>query len=146
METFAKNKRANFDYEILETFEAGLALSGSEAKSIMAGRATIAGAHVVVRANEAFLVGADVPPYQAKNTSERYDASRTRKLLLNKKEISILAGSASGKGLTIIPLKLYNRGGRVKLLLGVARSKKKGDKREAVKKRETERELNRFRG
>lgn len=145
MEAYAENKRAGFDYEILETFEAGLALSGIEVKSIAAGRAALAGSHVVVRGNEAFLVGADIPPYQAKNSPDNYDPSRTRKLLLNQKEIGALAGSASGNGLTIIPLKMYNKKGKVKLLIGLARSKKKGDKRESIKKRETERELHRFR-
>jgi len=145
MEAYAENKRAGFDYEILETFEAGLALSGIEVKSIAAGRASMAGSHVVVRGGEAFLVGADIPPYQAKNSPDNYDSSRTRKLLLNQKEIGALAGSASGNGLTIIPLKMYNKKGKVKLLIGLARSKKKGDKRESIKKRETERELHRFR-
>jgi SsrA-binding protein len=145
MEALAENKRAGFDFEILETFEAGISLLGSEVKSIAAKRAVIVGSHVVVRGGEAFLVGAEIPPYQPKNVPDGYDSSRTRKLLLNKRELAELSGATAGKGLTLIPIKMYNKSRKVKLLIGLARSKKKTDKRETIKKRETERELRRFR-
>ncbi len=145
MEALAENKRAGFDYEILETFEAGVSLLGSEVKSVTAKRAVIVGSHVVVRGGEAYLVGAEIPPYQPRNTKEEYDPSRTRKLLLNKKELAELVGAVSAKGLTIIPVKMYNKNRKVKLLIGLARSKKKADKRETIRKREATRDMNRFR-
>ena len=140
---FSENRRARFDYEILETFEAGLVLNGSEVKSIKTGKANIAGSFAVIRGNEAFLLGADIPPYQPKNTPAGYDPTRTRKLLLTAKEIKYLAGKARADKLTLVPLKLYNKRGLVKLELALARGKKKSDKRETIKKREVKREIER---
>ncbi len=137
-----ENKKARFDYEILETFEAGIVLSGHEAKSIKTGHVNLAGAHAIVRNGELFLVGMDVPSFQPKNVPTNYDSLRTRKLLLNKKEISYLLGKTKS-GLTLVPIRLYNKGARVKLELGLARGKKQYDKRETIKKRETEREMKR---
>lgn len=141
MAVFAINKRASFDYEILETLEAGLKLKGYEVKSIAAGRANLSGAHAVLKGNEVWLLNLDIPPYQPGNTPEAYDSKRTRKLLLNRAEINQLIGRTKEKGLTLVPLKLYNKNGRIKVEIGLARSKKKGDKREAIKKRDTEREI-----
>lgn len=143
MEIYSENRRARFDYEFLETFDAGIELSGHEVKSIKSGKANIAGSFVVVRGGEAFLLGASVPPYQPNNLPPGYDADRTRKLLLKKEEIARLAGAGNAERLTIVPLKLYNKHGLVKLELALARSKKKADKRQAIKKREVKREIRR---
>lgn len=138
-----ENKKAYFDYEILETFEAGLILLGLEVKSLRAGKASIAGSHVLVRGNEGWLINADIPPYQPGNTPASYDQKRTRKLLLKKSEIKELLGKTHKTGLTIVPLKLYNKGQRIKLLIGLVRHKKKHDKRETIKRRDVEREIGR---
>ncbi len=140
---YAQNKKAYHDYEILEEIEAGIALKGFEVKSIKQGKASLKGARVVVRGNEAFLIGANIPPYQASNTPKDYDPERARKLLLHKKEIAKLIGKEQQKGLTLPALSLYNKGGLVKLKFAVARGKKKFDKRESIKKRDIERDLKR---
>jgi len=139
----AENHKARFNYELLETYEAGLELLGFEVKSLKVGRGELAGARVLIRGGEAFLVGATIPPYQAGNTPEGYDPARTRRLLLNKSQMAQLAKAEETKGLTIVPLKVYNKGTKLKLSLAVARGKKKYDKRETIKKRDTERELGR---
>ncbi len=143
MPTFTENRKARFNYEILETYEAGIELFGYEVKSIKAGRATLDGIHAIVRGGEVYIVGMDIPPYQPKNTPPFYDSKRTRRLLLNKKEIQELEKSGETKGLTLVPLSLYSKGARVKLSLAVARGKKKFDKRETIKKRDTDREIRR---
>ncbi len=143
MSSLVENRKATFNYEILEKYEAGVELSGAEVKSIRSGHGSLEGAHVIIRGGEAFLVGATVPPYQVGNTPESYDSMRTRKLLLTKKEIGELANEESKKGLTIIPLSLYSKGRRIKLSFAVAKGKKKFDKRETIKKRETDREVRR---
>ena len=138
-----EHKKARFNYEILETYEAGLELLGLEVKSLRKGQGSLEGAHAIVRGGEVYLVGATIPPYQVGNTPKEYDPARTRRLLLTKKEIGELAGFENKKGLTIIPLSVYNKNSRLKLSLGVARGKKKYDKRETLKKRDTEREIRR---
>lgn len=143
MEIYSENRRARFDYEFLETFDAGIELLGLEVKSVRSGKASIAGSFVVIRGGEAFLLGADIPPYQPNNLPPGYEADRTRKLLLKKEEIARLAGAGNAERLTIVPLKLYNKHGLVKLELALARSKKKADKRQAIKKREVKREIRR---
>ena len=137
------NKRASFDYHILETIEAGLELYGFEVKSLRAGLGSLKGARVVARAGEAYLVGATIPAYQAANAPKAYDPERTRRLLLNAKEIARVAAAEGEKGLTIIPITVYNRGRRLKLEIAVARGKQKQDKRETIKQRDTERDLRR---
>lgn len=137
------NSKARFNYEILETFEAGLELLGFEVKSLKMGRGELAGARVLVRAGEAFVIGFSIPPYQVGNTPEDYDPARTRRLLLNKRQIAELAKAEETKGLTIIPLSVYNKGTKLKVSIGIARGKKKYDKRETIKKRDVERELGR---
>ena len=143
MTTFTDNKKAHFDYEVLDKFEAGIELLGLEVKSIKLGRAILAGSFVIVRGGEVFIVGMQIPPYQVGNTKDDYDPLRTRKLLLNKKEIKELANADQKNGLTIIPLSLYNKGVKVKLSIGIARGKKEFNKRETIKKRDVDREMSR---
>ncbi len=138
-----EHKKARLNYEILEEYEAGLELLGGEVKSLRGGQGKLEGAHVIVRGGEAYLVGASIPPYQPGNTAESYDAGRTRKLLLTKKEIFDLSKYEGQKGLTIVPLRVYNKGRNLKLALGVARGKKKYDKRATLKERDTKREMDR---
>lgn len=139
MKEFATNPKANFDYEILETIEAGLVLKGYEVKSIKTGRCSIKGAYVKIINNQPVLIGATISPYQAANMPGDYDPRASRSLLLSKKQISTLVGLSNAQGLTLVPLKLYEKRGIIKLLIGIARGKKKYDKRETIKKREFER-------
>ena len=140
MPELAKNKKIYFDYEILETFDAGLVLLGQEVKSIKTKHISLKGAYVVPKNNEFFLIGATVPPYQPKNAPKDYDPERTRKLLLKKPEINYLIGKSKQKGLTLVPLRVYTTSGKIKLEFGIAKGKKKFDKREAIKKRDFKRE------
>ena len=143
MPSLAVNRKATFDYEILDTYQAGIELLGFEVKSAKAGRGNLAGAFVTIRDGEAFLLNATIPPYQVKNTPPGYDPVRSRRLLLHKREINELVGTSSAKGLTLVPLKLYTQGPRIKLEFGLARRKKKYDKREVIKRRDIEREIGR---
>jgi len=149
MKVLAENRKAKFEYEILEKFEAGLVLLGQEVKSIKTGRISIKGSYVVLRQSakgvlpEVYLVGANIPPYQPKNTPKDYEPERSRKLLLTKSEIKHLIGKTKEKGLTLIPLRVYTKRGKIKLEFGIAKGRKKADKRELIKKREAERELKR---
>ena len=137
------HKKARFDYEIMDKYEAGIELLGFEVKSLMEKRGSLEGAFVIIRGGEAFLMGANIQPYQVKNTPESYDPYRTRRLLLKKSEIDQLAGKESANGLTIVPLSVYNKGSKIKVEIAVAKKKKKSDKRETIKKRETDREIRR---
>ena len=143
MDGISTNRRAYFDYEILETYEAGIELLGHEVKSIKTGHINLAGSYAVIRNNEAYLLNATIPPYQPKNVSADYDPTRSRRLLLHKSEIKELIGKAAQKGLTIVPLRVYTKRRRVKVLIGIAKYKKKADKREMIKKRDTQREIRR---
>ena len=127
------NKKAFFNYDILEKFEAGLVLLGGEVKSIRNNHYSLQGAYIVVEDEEAWLVKAMVAPYQPKNMVAGYNPERKRKLLLNKKELQYLQGKTKEKGLTIVPLKVYNKHGQIKLEIGLANGKSKGDKREVLK-------------
>ncbi len=140
---YATNQKAHFDYRVLETLEAGLVLTGHEVKSIRAGRCSIKGAYVKILSNEAWLLGATVSPYQAGNVPPDYDQQRSRKLLLKKKELNYLTGKSQEKGLTLVPVKLYNKNGLIKLEVGVGQGKKKADKREKIAKREVQRKIER---
>lgn len=140
------NKKAHFNYEILEKIEAGIELLGLEVKALKQGNGSLEGAYVVVRGNEAFIVNMNIPPYQPKNTPSTYDPLRTRKILLSKKEIEELENidKGSGKGgLTIVPISVYNKGKKIKVEIATVRGKKKFDKRESIKKRDTERDIRR---
>ena len=143
MKTLSENKKALFNYQLLEKFEAGISLTGQEVKSIKSGRMNLAGSFVVFKGGEAFLLGANVPPYQPKNAPSDYDPKRTRKLLLTRKEINYLLGKSEQKGLTMIPLKVYTNNGKIKLEFGLANGKQQYDKRDAIKKRELDREMER---
>lgn len=143
MSTLAENKKAYFNYEILDKYEAGLVLNGIEVKSLKNKHGNIAGARVLIRGDEAFLVGMDIPPYQPNNTPKGYERERTRKLLLRKKEIAHMRGKTEERGLTIIPTKVYTLGGRIKIEIAVVRGKKKFEKREKIKKRDVSREVGR---
>lgn len=137
------NKEAFFNYEILEKFEAGLRLLGSEVKSIRNNHYSLQGSYVTVENEEAWLVRATIAPYQPKNMAVGYNPERPRKLLLNKKELQYLQGKTKAKGLTIVPLKVYNKHGQIKLEIALAKGKSKSDKREVLKKRITDREIQR---
>lgn len=141
--SLVENKKARFDYEKLERFEAGIELLGTETKAVKMGRGTLEGSRVIVRGGEAFLVGANIPAYQPANAPSGYDPERTRRLLLKKAEIKRLGGLESQKGLTLIPISLYNKGNRVKVDVALVRHLKKHDKREKLKKRDAEREIRR---
>ena len=142
MKVLAENKKAYYNYEILEKFEAGIALIGQEVKSLKTRGVNLAGNYVILKNSEIFWVGANIHPYQPKNAPPDYNPERWRKLLLKKSEIKYLIGKSKQKGLTLIPLKLYTiRGGKIKLEFAIARGKKKFDKREQIKKREIEREM-----
>ena len=143
MVTYADNSKVRFDFELLEHFTAGIELTGTEVKSVRGGRCNLQGSFVAIRGNEAFLVGADIPAYQPKNAPEGYESTRARKLLLEKKELLELADAEGTKGLTIVPLSVYNKGRFLKLDIAIARGKKKFDKRQSIKKRDVERDLKR---
>lgn len=140
MKVLALNKRAGFDYEILEKFKAGIELTGHEAKSIKMGRINIAGSHAIIRGGELYVLGMEVPSFQPGNAPTDYDPKRTKKLLMNRGEINYLIGKLEAN-LTLVPLRVYTDRGLVKVELGLGRGRKKKDKRELIKKRETEREI-----
>ena len=144
MPDLAENKRARFDYAILETYEAGIELRGFEVKAIRIGRLNLSGSYVIIRGNEAYLINADLPAYQPLNTPEGYDSKRSRRLLLNRKEVRELMGRVKESNLTIIPLNVYTKGTLIKVKIGLGKPKKKSDKRETIKKRETDREMRRY--
>lgn len=123
--------------------EAGIELLGFEVKSLKKGQGSLESTHVTVRGNEVFVINMQIPPYQPANTPKDYDPIRNRRLLLTKKEIDQLKGEESQKGLTIVPLSVYNKGRKLKIEIAIVRGKKKYDKRESIKKRDTEREIRR---
>jgi SsrA-binding protein len=137
------HKKARLEYEILEEFEAGLELLGFEVKALRAHQGKLEGAHVVIRGGEAYVVGMSIPPYQPANTPIEYDAARVRKLLVTKKELGQLAGYEGQKGLTIVPISVYNKGTKLKVRIAVARGKKARDKREDLKKKSVKRDIER---
>ena len=138
-----ENSRVRFDYSILEEMEAGLELLGSEVKSLRAGHGSLKGARVVARGGEAYLVGASIPAWQIANAPKSYDPERTRRLLLSRKEIAHVASAEGEKGLTIVPLRVYNRGTKLKLAIAITRGKKKEDKRQSIRAREEKRRIER---
>ncbi len=143
MKSLISHKRAKFDYEILQTFEAGVSLLGTEVKSIRNGQGKLEGAYVIVRGDEAFLVGASIPAFQSKNAPAEYDPERARKLLLTEKEIAELEQKSEKQGLTIVPIKWYNKRSKLKLEIAIGRGKKKQDKRQSIKKSDTKRDIER---
>jgi len=143
MSSYAENRKARFNYEFLEKYETGIELLGVEVKSVRGGQMSLEGAFVIIRGGEAFLINANIPPYQPKNAPKDYDPIRNRKLLLTKKEITELAGSEKNKSLTIVPISVYNKNRKIKVEIALVKGKKKLDKRETIKKRETDREIRR---
>ncbi len=142
------NRKASFNYEFVEHFEAGIELLGAEVKSLRAGRGSLDGAYVLLRAGEAWLEKMDIPVYQPGNIAggnSDAGSDRARKLLLTQAELKRLAGVGSGsqKGLTIVPISVYNKGRKLKMDIALARGKKQFDKRQATKKRDTERNIRR---
>jgi SsrA-binding protein len=143
MAHYAENRKVYFNYEILEKYEAGIELLGVEVKSVRGGQMSLEGAFVIIRGGEAYLINANIPPYQVKNTPKDYDPLRNRKLLLTKKEITELAGNEKNKSLTIVPISVYNKNRKIKVEIALVKGKKKFDKRETLKKRDTDREIRR---
>lgn len=143
MKIFAKNRRGFFDYQIIEKYEAGIELFGFEVKSIKNGKISLRGSFVIESKGEIYLLNASISPYQPKNTPKEYDPTRRRKLLLKKKEISTLIGKSKQQGLTLIPLRVYNKGCKIKIEIALAKSKKKFQKKEKKKERDIKREMER---
>jgi SsrA-binding protein len=141
-QTVAVNRRARHDYAIDETIEAGMVLTGTEIKSIRAGRANLAEAYARIEHGEAWLIGAHIAPYEQGNRNN-HEPTRTRKLLLHRDQIAELIGRTHAKGFTLVPLRLYIRNGLAKLEIGIAKGKKAHDKRRAIAERDARRELER---
>ncbi|HZU07514.1 MAG TPA: SsrA-binding protein SmpB [Chloroflexota bacterium] len=139
---YANNPKAFHDYHILETVEAGIALTGTEVKSVRAGRVSLREAYARIERGEAWLLGAHIAPY-AQGNRYNHEPTRPRKLLLHRGEIGYLAGKTRESGVTLVPLRLYDRGGHIKVELGLARGKKQWDKRQAIAQREARREIDR---
>lgn len=137
------NKKIHFNYEIIETFQAGIELLGFEVKSLREKQGSLEGAYILVRGGEAYMVGSFIPPYQASNTPTDYDPYRNRKLLLTKEELEKLSNTEQTKGLTIAPISVYNKGRNLKVEIALVRGKKKFDKRETIKQRESSRDIQR---
>ena len=138
-----ENKKVGFDYTILEEIEAGIELHGYEVRSLRAGRGSLKGARVVARGGEAYLVGASIPAWQPANAPKAYDPERSRRLLLSRKEIAHVASAEGEKGLTIVPLRVYNKSRNLKLKIAIARGKKKEDKRQSIRARDEKRRIER---
>lgn len=143
--TIATNRKARHDYHIEETFEAGVSLVGSEVKSLRQGKASLQDAYAMVRGDEVFLLGVNIPPY-AQASIRNHEPTRSRKLLLHRAEIRKLIGKTQERGYTLVPLRLYFKGNKVKAEIALARGKASYDKRETIARREAEREMNRRRG
>ncbi|MDR3558453.1 MAG: SsrA-binding protein SmpB [Candidatus Pacebacteria bacterium] len=141
--SLVENKKIYFDYEVLEKLEAGIELLGTEVKSLRSGKGSLIGAYVIIRGGEAYASGIDIAAYQVKNAPAGYDPKRLRKLLLSKAEITRLAAIESKKGLTIVPISIYNKGTKLKVEVAVVRGKKTHDKRDSDKSRDVEREVRR---
>jgi SsrA-binding protein len=142
MKIVAQNRKAFHDYSIEETYEAGIALTGTEVKSLRDGKANLKDSYVLIKGSEVLLLNCHISPYSHGNIMN-HDPLRTRKLLLHKKEIVKLQGKAAQKGYSLIPLKIYFKGPRAKVEIGLARGKKQYEKRETIKKREADREIER---
>ena len=143
MVTYIHNKKVGLNYEILEKFEAGISLLGFEVKSVKEKKGSLEGSHITIRGSEAFVINMHIPPYQPSNTPKDYDEYRLRKLLLTKKEIQDLSEKEAQRGLTIVPISVYNKGRKIKVQVAVVRGKKKQDKRQTIQKRDTDRDIER---
>lgn len=143
MPTLAENRRARFDYDILEDYEAGIALSGREVKAVRNGQISLKGSHIVFAGGNPTLLNAHISPYAFSGGQSAYDPTRSRRLLLKKREIGYLRGKLEEKGLTIVPLSVYTSGHLIKVKIGLAKGKRLRDKRETIKKRDLDREIKR---
>ncbi len=137
------NKKATFNYEILERYEAGVVLTGAEVKALRNNLAHLTGAYVVMREGRPYLKGAHISPYQVANTDPSYNPERERALLLSKKELAEIEKSLNTAGLTVVPIKWYNKKRKIKLEIALVRGKKKADKRESIKARDVKRDIER---
>ena len=143
MTRIADNRKARHDYFIEEEFEAGIVLEGWEVKSIRAGRIQLAESHIIIRDGELFVLNMHISPLETASTHIRPDATRSRKLLMHKREISKLIGRVEQRGYTLVPLNLYYKKGRIKMTVALAKGKKQHDKRDTIKEREGKREVER---
>ncbi|MFH0857570.1 MAG: SsrA-binding protein SmpB [Candidatus Magasanikbacteria bacterium] len=144
MPVYAVNKKAHFDYEILETLEAGIVLEGHEVKSLRTGSAKLTGAYVTFHKNRPMLTNFHIPKYRFAGNVQEYDPERSREILLKGKQIDYLRGKSEEKGLTIVPLSVYTKGRYIKVEVGIAKGKKTYDKRRVMKEREQKRETGRI--
>lgn len=142
--TIALNKKARFDFQIEEDFETGIALEGWEVKSLRSGRANLKESYVIIKDNQLHLLGAHISPLASASTHVNPDPTRTRKLLMHRREIDALIGKVQQQGYTLVPLSMYWKNGRAKLKIALAKGKKKHDKRAAIKQREWERDKQRL--
>lgn len=143
MSILAKNKRASYDYELQDRYEAGLVLTGQEVKSAKTGHISLNGSFITRKGQELFLTNSNIPPYKFAGMIKNYDPSRSRKVLLKKSEIKSLIGKISVEGLTLVPLCVYTKRKLIKLEFAVGRGKKQFDKRHSIKKREDKRKMER---
>jgi SsrA-binding protein len=140
----AENRKALFDYQILEKHEAGLVLTGQEVKSVKTGHISLKGSFITAHDNELYLINADIPPYKHSAVKSGYDSRRSRKIMLKKREIASLIGKIRTEGLTVIPLKIYTRNRYLKVEIALAKGKKEFDKRETIKKQDARRKMDRI--
>ncbi len=143
MANLADNRKAHFDYDLGEKYEGGIELVGGEVKSVRAGRAHLTGSYVKVLSGEVWLLGARIDPYQPSNIAGAFDPERDRRLLFTKKEIAEFTRETDKNGLTLVPLSLYSKGRRIKIGISLAKGKKSRDKRETIKRRESDRDIQR---
>jgi len=144
MKIIAKNKKALFDYEILSHIEAGIVLTGDEVKALRAGHASLIGSYATVHEGELYLLNCNISPYEKAFQQSKEAATRTRKLLVHRKELDRIIGDISKKGITVVPLKIYfNERAKVKVDLGIARHKKAAGKKQAIKERDIDRQIRR---
>ncbi len=143
MSILAINKRASFDYELQDKYEAGLMLTGAEVKSIKTGHISLKGSFVTMHGEELYLTNANIPPYPFAKSSAAYDPTRSRKLLVRKSEIRHLIGKLQVKGLTLVPLRVYTKKRLIKLEFALAKGKKAHDKRQDIAKKESKRKIER---
>ncbi len=141
MNILAVNKRANYDYDISDRFEAGLVLRGYEVKSVKTGHISLKGSFVTARGEELYLTNANIPLYKHAGAIPNYDPTAPRKLLLHKREIAHLLGKSRVEGLTLVPIRVYTKRGLLKLEFGIGKGRKKHDKRDVIRKRESDRKI-----
>ncbi|MFZ2154413.1 MAG: SsrA-binding protein SmpB [Candidatus Moraniibacteriota bacterium] len=144
MTTIAVNKRASFDYELTDKYEAGLVLTGAEVKSVKTGHLSLKGSFVTFKGSELYLTNADIPFYKFAGLPVNYDSRHSRKLLVKKSEIKTLLGKVKVKGLTLVPIRVYTKKRLIKLEFGVGRGKKEYDKRESIKKKDSDKKMKRL--